>query len=245
MDACQAVRNAKTKCKQTGEFQKAKYRLRKCRQTLYLRADALKENGFYVRFLGDMKMAEPLPAKPQGTGKVSQRDTDAEVKDSQLIMEHDRYFLCVPYVEKKKPRKPMGRIVALDSGVRDFITFFSEDSLGWLGRQCINRIQRLCQHCDNLLSRATREQRPLRRALRKAVNRIKVKIRNLIDELHKKIAHFLVTNFDIILLPTFESKQMTKRGARKLRRKSVRQMLTLSHYKFKVFLNQKGLEYGV
>ncbi len=36
-----------------------------------------------------------------------------------------------------------------------------------------------------------------------------------------------------ILLPTFESKQMTKRGHRKLRRKSVRQMLTLSHYRFR------------
>ena len=212
---------------------------------LYLRADSLKENGFYVRFLGEMKMAELLPAKPQSTGKVSERDTDAEVKDSQLVMENSRYFLCVPYVEKKKPRKPSGRIVALDPGVRDFMTFFSEDSFGWLGRQCINRIQRLCQHSDNLLSRATREQRPLRRALRKAAKRIKVKIRNLIDELHKKVAHFLVTNFDIILLPTFESQQMTKRGARKLRRKSVRQMLTLSHHRFKVFLKQKALEYGV
>ena len=147
---------------------------------LYLRADSLKENGFYVRFLGEMKMAELLPAKPQSTGKVSERDTDAEVKDSQLVMENGRYFLCVPYVEKKKPRKPSGRIVALDPGVRDFMTFFSEDSFGWLGRQCINRIQRLCQHSDNLLSRATREQRPLRRALRKAAKSIKVKIRNLI-----------------------------------------------------------------
>ena len=246
MDACQAVRNAKVKCKQTGEFQRVKYRSKKnLRQMLYLRADSLKENGFYVRFLGEMKMAELLPAKPQSTGKVSERDTDAEVKDSQLVMENGRYFLCVPYVEKKKPRKPSGRIVALDPGVRDFMTFFSEDSFGWLGRQCINRIQRLCQHSDNLLSRATREQRPLRRALRKAAKSIKVKIRNLIDELHKKVAHFLVTNFDIILLPTFESQQMTKRGARKLRRKSVRQMLTLSHHRFKVFLKQKALEYGV
>ena len=37
MDACQAVRNAKVKCKQTGEFQKVKFRSRKQpRQTLYL-----------------------------------------------------------------------------------------------------------------------------------------------------------------------------------------------------------------
>ena len=246
MDACQAVKNAKIKCQETGEFQKVSFRSRKRKQTLYLRADSLKANGFFVRFLGDMKMAEPLPANPQGKGKVSERETDAEVKDSQLILENGRYFLCIPYIEKKKPREPSGRIVvSLDPGVRDFMTFFSENSFGWLGQQCINRIQRLCQHCDNLLSRATQEKRPLRRALRKAANRIKVKIRNLIDELHKKIAHFLVTNFDIILLPTFESKQMTKRGHRKLRRKSVRQMLTLSHYRFKMFLKHKALEYGV
>ena len=100
-------------------------------------------------------------------------------------------------------------------------------------------------NCDNLYARATQEKRPLRRALRKAANRIKVKIRNLIDELHKKIAHFLVTNFDIILLPTFQTQQMAKRGGRKLRRKSVRQMLTLSHYRFKAFLKHKALEYGV
>ena len=246
MDACQAVENAKVKCKQTGKFQRVKFRSRKHpRQTVYLRADALKKNGFYVRFLGDMKMSEPLPAKPQGTGKVSDRDTNAEVKDSQLIRENGRYFLCVSYIEKKKTREPSGRIVALDPGVRDFMTFFSEDCFGWLGQQCINRIQRLCQHCDNLYSRATQEKRPLRRALRKAANRIKVKIRNLIDELHKKIAHFLVTNFDIILLPTFETKQMTKRGGRKLRSRTARQMLTLSHYRFKVFLKQKAKEYGV
>ena len=245
MDACQAIGNAKVKCKETGKFQKVSFRSRKRKQTLYLRADSLKNNGFYVRLLGEMKMAEPLPAKPQGKGKVSERDTDAEVKDSQLILENGKYFLCVSYVEKKKTREPSGRIVALDPGVRDFMTFFSEDCFGWLGMQCINRIQRLCQHCDNLYSRATREQRPLRRALRKAANRIKVKIRNLIDELHKKVAHFLVTNFDIILLPTFETKQMTKRGARKLRTKSVRQLLTLSHYRFKTFLKHKASAYGV
>ena len=102
MDACQAVKNAKVKCKETGEFQKVSFRSRKRKQTLYLRADSLKANGFYTRLLGEMKMSEPLPANPQGTGKVSERDTDAEVKDSQLVMENGRYFLCVSYVEKKR-----------------------------------------------------------------------------------------------------------------------------------------------
>ena len=246
MDACQAVRNAKVKCKQTGEFQKVKFRSRKQpRQTLYLRADTLKTNGFYVRKLSEMQMTEPLPAEPQGKGKQSEREPINEVKDSQLIMENGRYFLCVPYVEKKKPRDPSGKIVALDPGVRTFMTYFTEDGFGWLGYQAINRIQRLCQHLDNLLHRASQEKRPLRRTLRQAANKIRVKIRNLVDELHKKVAHFLVTHYDIILLPTFESQEMCKRGKRKLRKKSVRQMLTLSHYRFKQRLKQKALEYGV
>ena len=242
MDACQAVRNAKVKCKQTGKFQKMKFRSRKQpHQTLYLRADTLKERGFYVRLLGEIKMTESLPAKPQGQG----RDPIHEVKDSQLIMENGRYFLCVAYVEKRKPREPSGKIVALDPGVRTFMTYFTEDGFGWLGYQAINRIQRLCQHLDNLLCRAATVRRPLRRTLRQAANKIRVKIRNLVDELHKKVAYFLVTHYDIILLPTFESQQMCKRGKRNLRKKSVRQMLTLSHYRFKQRLKQKALEYGV
>ena len=246
MGACQAVRNGKVKCKQTGKFQKVKFRSRKQpRQTLCLRADTLKTNGFYVQKLGEMQMTESLPAKPQGQGKQSERDTINEVKDSQLIMENGRYFLCVTYVEKRKPRDPSGRIVALDPGVRTFMTYFTEDGFGWLGYQSINRIQRLCQHLDNLLSRASTAKRPLRRTLRQAANKIRVKIRNLVDELHKKVAHFLVTHYDIILLPTFESQEMCKRGKRNLRKKSVRQMLTLSHYRFKQRLKQKALAYGV
>jgi hypothetical protein len=54
----------------------------------------------------------------------------------------------------------------------------------------------------------------------------------LIDELHHKTALFLVTNFDVLLLPTFETSQMVCKGARKLRRKSVRNMLTFAHYRF-------------
>ena len=43
MDACQAVRNAKIKSKETGKFQKVWFRSRKRKQTLYLRADSLKK----------------------------------------------------------------------------------------------------------------------------------------------------------------------------------------------------------
>ena len=246
VDAQKAVTAARRKWKETGEPQRVTFRRKKNNtKSFYLCAQFIKANGFYVRLLGDMKMTEPLPAKPQGKGKKADRDHEAEVKDSRVVMENDRFYLNVSYIERTKPRDASGDIVALDPGVRTFMTFYSEKAFGWIGNEAINRIQRLCQHADNLYSRATQVKRPLRRTLRKCAQKIQVKIRNLVNELHKKVAHFLVNTFDIILLPTFETQQMTRRGARKIRKKTVRQMLTLSHYKFKVFLKQKAQEFGV
>ena len=246
MDAQKAVTAARRKWKETGAPQRVKFRRKKnTTKSFYLCAQFIKAHGFYIRYLGEMKMTEPLPAKPQGRGKKADRDHENEVKDGRVLFENGRFYMCVAYKEKIKPRDSSGNIVALDPGVRTFMTLFSEGTFGWLGHHAINRIQRLCQHADNLYSRATQVKRPLRRTLRQCAQKIQVKIRNLVMELHKKVAHFLVTNFDIILLPTFETQQMIKRGARKLRKKSVRQMLTLSHNKFKMFLKQKALEYGV
>ena len=245
-DAQQAVTAARKKWRETGEPQRVKFRRKKnTTKSFYLCAQFIKSNGFYVRLLGEMKLTEPLPAKPQGPGKKAERDHASEVKDSRVVLENGRFYLNVNYIEKVKPRDSNGDIVALDPGVRTFLTMYSEKAFGWLGHHAINRIQRLCQHADNLYARATQVARPLRRTLRKCAQKIHVKIQNLVDELHKKVAHFLCTNFDVILLPTFETQQMTRRGARKLRKKSVRQMLTLSHYQFKVFLKQKAQEYGV
>jgi len=63
-----------------------------------------------------------------------------------------------------------------------------------------------------------------------------------VKELHHKTAKFLVDNFDVILLLTFETSQMVSKSRRKLRNKLVRQMLTLSHYEFKIFLKWKAWE---
>ena len=245
-DAQKAFTAARRKWKETGEPQRVKFRRKKNNtKSFYLCAQFIRSNGFYIRLLGEMKMTEPLPANPQGPGRKAERDHESEVKDSRVVMENGRFYMNVSYIEKTKPRDSNGDIVALDPGVRTFLTLYAEKAFGWLGHHAINRIQRLCQHADNLYARATQVKRPLRRTLRRCAQKIQVKIQTLVDELHKKVAHFLCTNFDVILLPTFETQQMTRRGARKLRKKSVRQMLTLSHYKFKVFLKQKAQEYGV
>ena len=70
------------------------------------------------------------------------------------------------------------------------------------------------------------------------------KIRDLVNELHHKAARFLCENFDVILIPTFETSEMVSRSCRKIGTKSVRMMLTFAHYRFKSFLKQKAFELG-
>ena len=67
-------------------------------------------------------------------------------------------------------------------------------------------------------------------------------IRNLIDEAHQQIAHYLTHNYKVIFLPTFETSQMVAKSKRKIRSKTVRQMLGWSHYRFsQILANQAEL----
>ncbi len=98
---------------------------------------------------------------------------------------------------------------------------------------------------DGLLSRANLEKRRLaKRNKCRAAARIRVRIGNQIDELHHQAARWLVNHFDIILLPAFETSEMVLRGARKLRSRSVRSLLTYAHYRFQEFLNWKCWQRG-
>ena len=58
-------------------------------------------------------------------------------------------------------------------------------------------------------------------------------MRNKVDEVHQQFCKFLVTNFDLILFPTFETSQMVSRYERKIATKTARQMLNWGHYRFK------------
>ena len=54
----------------------------------------------------------------------------------------------------------------------------------------------------------------------------------------------MVTNFDVILLPSFETQRMSDKTERKIDKKSVRSMLTFAHYRFKKYLKYKAKVYG-
>ena len=223
-DACDAIKNAKRKFKQTGKIQKVKFRSRKNADfNLFIPKSALKEAGFYHTLIGNINLREKI----------------GEVKyDCRVILENGRYFVIKPEDRVvKNPDNQRFPVVALDPGVRTFQTLYSMEFAGKFGNSDFSRIYRLCYVLDKLYSRRKKE---ISNRYNDKLKRIRWKIKDLISEIHHKLALFLVKSFDCILLPSFETSDMVT----KLHSKVARAMLGWSHYKFKQFLKFKAEEYS-
>jgi putative transposase len=79
--------------------------------------------------------------------------------------------------------------------------------------------------------------------MKKAALRTQLKIRNLVDDLLKKMVKWLYNNYRLILLPSFATKEMVRRLSRKISGRIGRAMLTWAHYRFKERLLFKSQEY--
>ncbi|WP_339381219.1 transposase [Brasilonema sp. UFV-L1] len=227
-DACTAVKNAKRKYKDGGGISRCRFRSRKDPvQSCYIPKSAVKDAGIYHTILGKVVYKEDLPTS---------------FGDCRLVLAYGDYYLSVPVESPRRETENQGRVVALDPGIRTFLTFFSEDSFGWLGEAANLKIQKLCFKLDKLIGKISKAKCSRKKRLKMAATRLRGKIKSLVDELHKKVAKFLIDSFDVILLPTFETSNMSRKAKRRIRSKSVRQMLTLSHYQFKLFIKHKAFE---
>ena len=81
--------------------------------------------------------------------------------------------------------------------------------------------------------------------MRRAQAQLRQRILNLVDELHWQTARWLTSNYRLVLLPTFETQDMTRRSGRKIRSKTARMMLSFRHYVFKQRLLWKAWQRGV
>lgn len=229
-DAYKAFSNGCRKAKKTGEPFRLSFRSAKAqRQSCFIPSSALKESGIYPRISGALKMSEKLPD---------------DARDSRLVFEHGRWFVIAPYQVTTTKSDNQGRIVALDPGVRTFITGYAEDGVFKIGSGDFARIARLSRFMDDLISRMSKATAKQRRRMKKALSRMKFKVWDLIDEIHFKTIKFLLSNYDAVLLPTFETSEMVAKSNRKIRSKTVRAMLSFSFHKFGMRLQSKAVELG-
>lgn len=170
---------------------------------------------------------------------------------SRVIRKRNRYYIFI--TEVRKPEEVSLRIggvankcVALDPGTYTFMDYYSNLDCGKIAPEAGPHVHRLCRRIDKLISKKDKTPcRKLRYHLKRAITKARIKLQNKKNDLHWKVVSFLCDNYSYIFLPHFETSSMSKKSTRRIRSKTVRQMLTLSHYSFFQKLKSKAEEKNV
>ena len=186
-------------------------------------------------------LKEPLHFLPKEKNKIKNLKIGGAIRV--LKMKPNKFYLCVP-IEKERDQPIYNnhkyKSVFLDPGVRTFQTFYSPDGLcGKIGDHYEDLIFPLLKKVDKLTSLMTKASRTTRYNMRKRCSLLRDKVKNLVNELHCKSCHFLCTHFQNVFIPPFETQNMVRKDdmhSRCLSNETVRKMLTLSHFKFRMRL---------
>lgn len=206
-----------------------------------------------------------LPAG-EGCSFISLREqlpVDSIQHDVKIVRERiGHYYLCVSWKSEREAHTPTQRVVALDPGVRTFQTCYDPDGyvVEFGNGDCVklrnqhvsmDRTQSGVDHLKTRLKAAKQDHdKALCKRLKQRISRMtralqrkRKKIQNRVGEMHNKVIKFLDVNYDTVLLPSFEVSNMVRKKRakrqRKLGKKSVREMMSWQHYKFKARLKQR------
>lgn len=167
--------------------------------------------------------------------------------DFSVVLDRGRWFITYR-IEEYKLNNDNQQAIALDPGVRTFLTGFDGNRIIELGKGSISRIVSLCKRLDWIQSETTkakgRGNKRKRFNLRNLAQQLWIKIKNLVDECHKKVACFLTYNYSQIIIPSFESSEMVYKAQRKINSKTARSMLSWAHYRFKQRLIHQAAKRG-
>ncbi|AFZ27869.1 transposase, IS605 OrfB family, central region [Cylindrospermum stagnale PCC 7417] len=166
---------------------------------------------------------------------------------SELTYNKGRWFAHFP-VELEQTVSVTNKVIALDPGVRTFMTGFNGSDFLEFGNGDFNKIAKLCSHLDKLKSRhdlsVGHKFKRLRYKIRQSMERLRIRIKNLRYECHKQVGSYLAKKYDVIVLPTFETSQMIVKKKRKLKNKTARAMMTWAFYQFSQTLEHLCNRYG-
>lgn len=159
-----------------------------------------------------------------------------------VTKENGRYYINLVVQKSMEPLKAKKSICALDPGVRTFQTLYSQKSVGEFGFDTSKILYKLYHREDRLKSILSKEKLTSQKKykLKKRCALLRTKIKHIVSDLHWKTADYLTKNFQVILLPIFNSKQMANKKKRKISRTSTRLLLGLSHYSFQQKLLYKA-----
>lgn len=196
-----------------------------------VKADGLSINLFQSRKalqLINLKMSEPV--------KVPLK------KCVRIAYHCGRWYFIVPYSVETTACTKKRRIIGLDPGARSMFTYFSPDTQEWgdIGNeQEVKPVMKKVFKKRDAIGKAMRSTTHSSR-LKKAWYRQVARASNLMRDMHFKIIAWLLSNYDVIICPTFSTANMQNRATTQLHASTRETFRFLSHYSFRTRLLYKA-----
>ena len=204
-----------------------------------------------VKALGKIHLTESVPSEAIGKSCI-------------ITCDKGRWFIQVQqHIELQTEIQGEVKCVGVDQGVRTFATCFSKDDALVIGDNFAKeKLFPLMKRVDKLIGQKQKvlnTQKGVKFAdmpqwardrivhFEHEIKRLKCKKDDLVLDLHNRLAYELTSSYDVIFLPSFETKGMITRKdkrIRTIRRNTCRQMLDLNHYGFKLRLKWYAKKYG-
>ena len=191
-----------------------------------------KPNNFYTEIFqpSEIHSAEPLPLKLSHTCRL-------------MLTPTKKYYISIPVTknENQIQKTETEKVISIDPGVKNFMTGYDPSGLIiTVGQKDIGRIARLLHYQNQLQSKMSKITTSKKKKSHKmAWLRMGEKIRNLVDDLHKKLAKWLCEEYNTILIP-----RLNFHDFKNLNKKSKKQLATFSHCSFLDRLIYKSQEYS-
>ena len=189
------------------KFFEMSYKNTKKQQTITIYKNCISKNGIYTTLLGKIK------------GFTDQIDSNDIMCDSKLTYDKitNNYYFYVPsYVNCANSSKEKKSICAIDPGEKVPFTYYSTNDYGLIGndiRKDILKFEAKIRKFQRLLNNREKKDKTKTKKIKKGkiikrINMLYRKIKGLVNELHKKAALFFCKNYNIILIPKFETQKM-------------------------------------
>jgi transposase len=155
----------------------------------------------------------------------------------------NKYYLIVPTDSRLNTTLNRDEKCGIDLGVRTFATIYSQNESIEVGTNLIPKIDLYNKKVDKLRSQLDYNCISKER-FNKLIYKFGTKMRNRIDDLHKKLSVFLSKKFDIINIGKISTKSIISNENTKIQSITKRRVVALSFYKFLERLQIVGNKYN-
>ena len=150
-----------------------------------------------------------LPLLPADAKGIQHPECDSKIHRSST----GEYYLLATYnVAKSTEGHDMRPVISGDMGVRKFITTYTSDgqchSLGEKTSERLSRYIKQRSKIQSLLARGRGGNSKAVKQMKKSYERYGRKMINLRDELHRKLASWITSNYSMIILPRLRVNQL-------------------------------------